>query len=267
VRLEISLRKRIRKAGMIVKRKGGYRRGYPVALLVGFEQDRAVVWQVFSHVVKPFLTLKVLGSRKDARALYDFHESVVEALRPVLREGVKSVVVVAPMRTTYNADFLNHVQKHHAYLTQSKSVGRVSFAELVGSASQLHSVAQLVKTGEFRESIAKTTSGEADNLVDALEKSLSQASSNRLVLFSLKEIEDAVYEEGKWGADAACLVLTNRYLAESCHRNRVQRLLQVSANKGVKTRVIDAETLAGKRITQFGGLVFFTNTSVRSYTD
>jgi len=52
-------------------------------------------------------------------------------------------------------------------------------------------------------------------------------------------------------------VLTDKYLAESGYKHRIHRLLQISANKKAKTRIIDAETPAGKRITQFGGLIFF----------
>jgi hypothetical protein len=83
-----------------VTRRRAYKRGYPVVLLVGFEGDRAILWQVFSHVVKLHLTLKLDGKRTDEMALYNFHESVIDALRPALKEGVRSIVVTTPMRTT-----------------------------------------------------------------------------------------------------------------------------------------------------------------------
>lgn len=241
-----------------MKTKRGYKRGYPVALLVGFEQAHAALWQVFSHVVKPHRTLKLAGRRTDERALYDFHESVLNALRPVLKEGVRSVVVTAPTKTNYTVDFMDHVRKHHAYLLQSKGPNKVTFAELVGSADQFHSVAELVKTKEFRELVVATTSGEADQIVSIIERSLS---SNQLVLFSLKEIEDAVYNQEKDDFSAAYLVLTDKYLAESGYKHRIHRLQQISANKKAKTRIIDAETPAGKRITQFGGLIFFISST------
>ena len=104
---------------------------------MGFEDDHGVLWQVFSNVVKLHLTLELGGKRSDKRVLYNFHESVVEALRPVLKEGVRSLVVAAPMKTTYAADFLDHVRKHHTYLIQSKGPNGATFAELVGSADNL----------------------------------------------------------------------------------------------------------------------------------
>jgi stalled ribosome rescue protein Dom34 len=242
-----------------VKRKRGYKRGYPVALLVGFENDHVVLWQIFSHVMKLYLTLELGGKRSDERVLYNFHESVVEALRPVLNEGVRSIVVAAPMKTTYAADFLDHVRKHHAYLIQSKSPNRATFAELVGSADQPNKVAEMVKTKEFGKLIADTTSGEVDHIVDALEKHLYSVDGSSVVLFSLKEIEEMVYDRERHSDfRTEYLLLTDKYLADSEDKNTIQRLLQISKNRKVKTRIVNAETPAGKRISQFGGIVFFT---------
>ena len=240
-----------------VGRKKGYKRGHLVALLVGFEADHAVLWEVFSHVVKLRLRLELGVRRTDERGVYNFHESVVGALRPVLKEGVRSVVVTAPMKTTYAADFLDHVRKHHMYLIQSRGLDRASFAELVGSADQPYKVAELVKTEEFRRLVEETTSGEAEYIVDMLEKHLSGIDGKSVILFSLEEIEDVVYDRGR-GDDfgAAHLLLTDKYVAESRDRNRVQRLLQISKNRKAKTRIVNAETRAGKRISQFGGIIF-----------
>ena len=237
-----------------------------MALLVGFEDDHAVFWRIFSRVVKLSLRLELEGKRTDEKALYNFHESVVDAIKPVLKEGVRSIVVAAPVRTTYAADFLEHVQKHHRYLIQSKSPNRANFAQLVGSADDLIKVAELVKTKEFSNLIAETTSEEADQVVDSLEKHLYGTGNDSVVLYSLKEIEDIVYsrEKGReFGTEY--LLLTDKYLAGSKSKNRIHRLLQVSKNKKVKTRIVNAETPAGNRISQFGGIVFFaTQTKQRA---
>ena len=80
--------------------KRRYTRGYPVALLVGFGEDHAVLWQIFSHAAKLIRTFKLSKKRTDRKALYSFHESMIDALRPLLNEGVRSIVVTAPMKTT-----------------------------------------------------------------------------------------------------------------------------------------------------------------------
>jgi len=176
----------------------------------------------------------------------------------MLKEGVRSIVVTAPKKTTYATDFLDHMRKHHTYLIQSKRQNRATFAELIGSADQPHRVAELVKTKEFRKLIAETTSEEADHIVNAFEKCLYSTDSKSVILFSLKEIEDMVYDRERHNDLTAYLMLTDKYLADSEDKNRIHRLLQISKNRKVKTRIVNAETPAGKRISQFGGIFFFT---------
>jgi stalled ribosome rescue protein Dom34 len=241
-----------------VKRKRRYRRGYSVAVLVGFEDDHAVLWRIFSRVAKRSVRLELDGKRTDEKALYTFHESLINALKPVLKEGVRTIVVVAPVRTSYATDFMDHAKKHHRYLTQSKSPNRANFAALVGSADNRVQVAELTKTKEFTELIAETTSEEADQAVNSLEKHLYGA-NNSVVLYSLKEIEGIVYSlEKSRESRTEHLLLTDKYLAECRQKNRINRLLQIAKNKKVKTRVVNAETAAGNRISQFGGIVFFS---------
>lgn len=242
-----------------MKQKHGYRRGYSVAILIGFEENRAILWRVFSNVVKPLATMELMRMRKDEKALYNFHEDVVNALRHVLEEGVKSIVVAAPLRTTYAEQFLNHVRKHHAWLTQDSGSGMAVFGRLVGLAGTFSEVANLVKTKEFRKLISETTSEEADRIVDVLEKRLNEIGSGTVVLYSLKEIENLIY--GQWkqsNLKPEYLMLTDRYLAEHKEKNRIHRLLQIAKNKNVKTRIVSAETAAGKRLSQFGGIICFT---------
>jgi len=230
-----------------------------VALLVGFEEEHAVLWQIFSRVVKLSLRVEFDGKRTDEKVLYNFHESVVDALKPALKEGVRTIVVTAPARTTYTKDFLEHIKKHHRYMIQSKSPNRANFAELVGSADDQIKVAELAKTKEFIDLIAETTSEEADQAVSSLDKHLYGAGNNSVVLYSLKEIEDNIYSpEKRSEVRTEFLLLTDKYLAGSMQKNSIHRLLQIAKNNNVKTRIIDAETAAGARISQFGGIVFFS---------
>ena len=75
----------------------------------------------------------------------------------------------------------------------------------------------------------------------------------------LKEIEDLIYDRDRRNAfRTEYLLLTTKYLGSSRDRNRIHRLLQISKNREVKTRILNAETSAGKRITQFGGILFLS---------
>ena len=231
-----------------------YRRGYPVALLIGLNQEGAVLWKVFSNIVKPERTVKISGSRGDPKAVYNFHEAVVDALRPTLKEGTRSVIVAAPPRTDFSQSFLSHIRSHHAWLTQGAN--KATFSEITGSASTLPEVAELAKKPVFRQAIAETTEQEEENLLGLLEKKLNMQGSEVLVLYSLEEIEDAVY--GSWlpGKPVPEYLLVNEnYPVSRRGKNRVQRLLQVATNRRVKTKTVKADSAAGKRLAQLGGMV------------
>lgn len=236
-------------------RKRGYRRGYPVAVLIGLDEYQAALWTVFSNVVKPLVTLRLGRVRSDEKALYSFHEGIVDALRNVFREGVKSIIVAAPLKTDFAPAFLDHVRKHDAWLVKSKGSDSATFGVLVGSAIKPHEVAELVKTKAFRDLIVETTAADAERIVDNLEKWLNDKAGTR-ILFSLEEVEDAICNpRANEKIRPEYLMLTDKYLQNNRERNRINRLLQISKNREVKTVIVGADTTAGKRLTQLGGLV------------
>jgi len=237
-----------------LSRKKGYRRGYPVATLVGLEEDRAVLWKVFSNVVKPEKTILLDGTWNDQKALYNFLESVINALRPALKEGVRSIIVAAPPRTRYAQTFVNHVGAHHAWLTHGPS--KASFSQTTGSATSTSEVAALARTPQFNRLIGESTEKESENLIDILEKHLNTTDQRASILYSLKEIEDLILSPHKPGTPKAeYLMLTNKYVTDSREKHRTNRLIQIATNKNVKTRIVDAESAAGQRLAQLGGMV------------
>ena len=229
-----------------------YKRGYPVAVLVGIEQDHAALWQIFSQVAKHQQTIPVNGDRKDQKAQYSFHETIVNALRPVLKEGVRSIIVASPPRSSYAQEFLSHIKAHHAWLLQGTN--KATFSQITGSASAPSQVAALTKTSTFKQLIEENATEETENLLEILEKRLNK--TDNLVLFSLQEAETLILNQQAPGKpQPEYLMLTDDYLAGSRQKNRVNRLMQIAAKNGVKTRVINAESNAGKRLTQLGGIV------------
>ena len=238
--------------------KRGYRRGYPVAILAGLEDDRAVLWKVFSNVVKPEKTLWLDGTSNDPKAAYNFHESIINALRPTLKEGVRSIIIASPARTNYAQRFIDHVRGHHAWLVQGPN--KAIFSEATGSASTLSEVAGLTRTPMFHQLISETTSEETENLIDLLEKRLNASNQNTIILYSLKETEDLIFGPQKSGRPKPeYLVLTDKYLSDSREKNRIHRLMQIATNRNVKTRIVEAESTAGLRLTQLGGMVCFAH--------
>ena len=233
------------------------KRGYPVAVLVGFEEKRAVLWQIFSKVVRHYATIEL--NAEDKKGLYNFRESIVNLLRPLLQEGVRSIVVAGPMKTDYARSFLDHVKKRHLWLFQDKSSSSAAFGELAGSAGSFREVSDLINAETFRKLLRETTSEDANHIMGALEKRLSEIDSGAMVLYSLEEIEGLVTRDWERGDPRPeYIVLTDRYLADNTEKNRVHRLLQISKNKRIRTKIVSAETKAGVRLSQLGGLVCFT---------
>jgi len=241
----------------ITMKQKNYKRGYPVAVLVGVEQEHAAIWHIFSQVAKQQQTIPLNGERKDQKVLYSFHETIINALRPVLKEGVRSIIVASPAKTSYTQDFLSHVTAHHSWLQAGSN--KATFSQITGSASMLPQVAALTKTSQFKELIQETATQETENLLEILEKRLNTA--DNLVLFSLQEVENLILGKQAPGKpQPEYLLLTDTYLACSRQKNRLYRLMQIAQNKKVKTRVINAESNAGKRLTQLGGIVCLAKT-------
>jgi stalled ribosome rescue protein Dom34 len=238
----------------MLKPKKRCKRGYPVAILLGIEEDTAVLWEVFSNVVKPQNTLHINGTRNNPKALYNFHESIINALRPTLKAGVRSIILASPARINHNQEFINHVCEHHKWLTQGPN--KAAFSKITGSASTPSQVAALTRAPLFHQIICETTAEETENLIEILEKRLNASDKDNLVLFSLEEAENLILNQQKPGSPKPeYLLLTDRYLAGNREKNRLHRLIQIATNKKVKTRIINAESPAGVRLTQLGGLI------------
>ncbi len=239
-----------------MKRKRRQRRGYPVAILAGLEDDQAVLWKVFSNVVKAERTLRLEGNRNDPKAVYNFHESIINALRPTLKEGIRSIIVASPTRTDHAQRFIEHVRRHHTWLVQGPN--KAVFSETTGSAGTLSEVAAMTRTAAFRQIVNETTSEETEGVIDTLEKCLSASNRETSVLYSLKEIEELIFGLPRSGSpEPEYLMLTDEYLLESCEKSRIHRLIQIAQNRNVKTRIVEAESTAGLRLTQLGGMVCF----------
>ena len=238
----------------MLKTKKAYKRGYAVAILAGLEKTHAALWKVFSKVVKPEKTLTIVGTRNNPKALYNFHESIINALRPTLKEGVRSIILVSPARTNYAQEFIDHIREHHTWLIQGTN--KAAFSEITGSASTLSQVAALTRTKAFRQLICETTAEETENLIEILEKRLNASEKNNLVLFSLEEAEALILNQQNTSRPKPeYLLLTDKYLADNREKNRLHRLMQIATNRKVKTRIVNAESPAGVRLTQLGGIV------------
>ncbi len=102
---------------------------------------------------------------------------------------------------------------------------------------------------------------ETENVIDLLEERLNAKNQDSTILYSLKEIEEMILGQQKPGTPRPeYLLITDKYLSDSKEKHRINRLIQIAANKSVKTTIIKSESTAGKRLTQLGGMVCITKT-------
>jgi stalled ribosome rescue protein Dom34 len=229
-----------------------YRRGYPVAILIGVEEEQASIWKVFSKVAKHQQTIRIGSDRKDQKGTYNLHETIINSLRPILKEGVRSVIIASSSKTSYAQDLQNHIRAHHSWLSQGANKATISL--IVGSASTPPQVAALTQKPIFKQLIIENAKEETENLLEILERRLNKADD--LVLFSLEEAEKLILSQQLPGKpQAEYLLLTDNYLVKSRQKSRLHRLMQIAQNKKVKTKVINVESDAGARLTQLGGLI------------
>jgi len=212
--------------------------------MIGIQDNEAAVWNIYSESVKP-------GQRITEETPYELHESIVDALRPKINQGVKTVLVASSDEKDY-AGFMNHVEKHHSWLIKGWDLNKATFEHVPMAAMDERQVRGIVKTNSFKEKLSTASSRDMVNVMKVLEERLNDPDRIDTLLFSLQEIEAHVYGSG----DADYLLVTDEF--HERHRRRTHRLLQISANRKIQIRIIPANTAAGARVNQFGGLVCLT---------
>lgn len=243
------------------RKKSRKKRGYPVALLIGFESKEVFIWQIFSESLKLHETISLSKNREllAENELYNFHEKIIDKLRPSIKEGLRSIILVSARNSPFSEKFQKHIQKHHKWLTQETSANFLMIGILEGSVRNLDFISELVQTEAYQDTLSQLTTQEASNIIDDLEEHLNKVAQGEVVLYSLQDIEELTYGQWRYGKrQPEYVMLTNDFLRKHKQKHRLHRLLQILENKKVKTKIIDADTVAGERITQFGGLICFT---------
>ncbi len=239
------------------------KRGFAICVLVGFAAQAVHFWRVFSESVRHYKTLRLPRKWKNAsdKDIYRFYEDVLDLLRPIMDEGLKSILLAAPRDKDWTDGFLEHIHRHHRWLVGSRGNNQASFGQVVGSAHSLGGVRYLLEQEPTQAEVNRITSEEAYYLTKALEKSINVNAAGSMVLYGLKEIEKAVYEGGKKddsvGDRIDYLLLTDEFLDNHPNKGRIYRLKQIAENKGIITKVVVEDSPAGGRIEQFGGIICF----------
>jgi stalled ribosome rescue protein Dom34 len=222
-------------------------RGYPIAVLIGLNEHRACVWDVYSRSIKPDKVIEKENSD------YNFNEALINQLRPKVKQGVKTIFLASTEEKDYKKLY-QHIEKHQRWLIKGYELNRATIRYLEGSAMNNDAVNQLIKESGLRKTIKQASQEDVGRVMGVLEQRLSTAKGIDNLLFTLNEIEEAVY-----GLESRLeyILVTTEFQRK--HRRRTHRLLQIAQNKNIKTMTIEANTPMGARLTQFGGLISITN--------
>ncbi len=246
-----------------MKDKRRQKRGYHVAVLVGFDEQAIHIWYVFSESVKKVKTISLSRKWKNAddRDKVQFYEKIINEFRSSINQGLKSILLASPPNSSLSHNFLEYIKKHHRWLIDSRGDSQVSYGILTGNARNLEETWHLLQQEENKEIIKRTTAQEAYLLMKQLEKSINLDQVNYRVVYGLNEIEEIILKGGKKDKKVAnkldYLLMTDELLENSKQNNRLYRLKQIAENKGIITKIISNESLAGIRINEFGGIICF----------
>jgi stalled ribosome rescue protein Dom34 len=239
------------------------KRGYSLAILVGFDQQIIHFWKLYSQRFKLYkrLTLPKKWKNCDDKQHYHYHEDIIDVLRPLIHEGVKSILLADLPDNDFTDRFLEHITKHHRWLIRSKRKNQVSFGQIKGKASSFKEVRWLLDQEKTQKILKSITLREGDLLIAQLEKTVNTEKKKQKVFYGLKELETLIYMGGKKDDSASkkvdYLIMTDNYLNEHKQKGRIYRLKQIAENKGINTKILPEESHAGARIQEFGGILAF----------
>jgi stalled ribosome rescue protein Dom34 len=214
--------------------------------MIGIQGLEAVTWDVYSESVKR-------GQKIDEASPYRLYEVIVDAVRPKIKQGVKTILVASTDEKDY-ASFMSHIERHQSWLLKGWELNKATFEHLPMAAMDERQVREILKTNGFKKRLSEASSVDMKHVMEVLEERLNDPDGIETLLFSLDEIESHIYG----GGEAACMLVTDQF--HERHRRRAHRLLQVAANRSTQTSIVSTDTAAGARLTQFGGLVCLIKT-------
>ena len=246
---------------MAKKRKRRPKRGHPIAILIGLHDNDAVFWRIFSETIR--LHSKINRGRKrrnqNKMHLFHFHEEIINTLRPIIKEGIRSVILLSPPKVEFSDEFLNHVNKHHSWLLK-RGDNQVVFSKLVGNQAKTHKDVYYLKTQEhFKEIVEETSNQEGLLILAELTKIINKNEKFSKVLYTWKEIDHELnlFRQNSNFPKPNYIVLTEEYLKKSKNRNKAHRILQIAKNLEIKTKIVSEESEAGIIVEKFGGLICY----------
>ncbi len=246
---------------MVKKRKKQVKRGHPIAILIGLHDNNAVFWRIFSENIRLHFRIKRGRKRRnqDKKQLYHFHEEIINILRPIVKEGIRSVILLSPPKEEYSNEFLNHVNKHHSWLLK-KGDNQVVFSKIIGNQAKTQKDVYYLKTQNyFKDIVDKTSNQEGLLILEELTEIINKNEKFSKILYTWREIDTELrlIKQNPNLPKPNYIILTEEYLKNPKNRNKTHRILQIAKNLEIKTKIVKLESKAGAIVEQFGGLICY----------
>jgi len=246
---------------MAKKNKRRVKRGHPIAILISLHDNDAVFWRIFSEVIKLYFKIKRGRKRRnqDKKQLYHFHEEIINVLRPIIKEGIRSIILLSPPKEEYSNEFLNHVNKHHSWLLK-KGDKQVVFSKIIGNQAKTQKdVYYLKKQKYFKDIVDETSNQEGLLILKKLTEIINKNEKFSKILYTWRKIDYELRLIKKYPnlPKPNYIILTEEFLENPKNRNKTHRILQIAKNLEIKTKIVKQESEAGAIVDQFGGLVCY----------
>jgi len=245
----------------MVKRKKRKKRGHPIAILIGLHNNDAVFWKLISETIRLHFQINRGRKRKNQniKQLYHFHEEIINVLRPIIKEGIRSVILLSPPKEEYSDEFLNHVSKHHSWLLK-RGDKQVVFSKIIGNQAKTQKDVSYLRTQEyFKEIVDEISNQEGLLILEELTEIINKNEKFSKILYTWREVDHELrlIKQNPNLTKPNYIILTEEYLKNPKNRNKTHRILQIAKNLGIKTKIVSQESEAGAIVDKFGGLVCY----------
>ncbi len=246
---------------MTKRNKKRIKRGHQIAILIGLHDNDAILWKIYSETIRFHSRIKRGRKRKsqNKKHLYHFHEEIINELRPIIKEGIRSVILLSPPKEEFSDEFLTHVNKHHSWLLK-KGDRQVVFSKIIANQAKTQKDVYYLKTQEdFKDIVDETSNQEGLLILEELTEIINKNEKFSKILYTWREIDNELrlIKQNSNLPKPNYIILTEEFLKNPKNRNKTHRILQIAKNLEIKTKIVKQESEAGAIVDQFGGLVCY----------
>ena len=208
------------------------KKGYSIGLCIAFNEWGARVYQLLSLKSKLIKNI-TLGKKYvnfDQKELYKFNESIIDIIRPLIREQNRAIVIVAPKKSKYFEYFSLHIKKGHRWLD---SVAFEQFDAEIQNNEQMHS---LFQNEQFKQAIGIARAEESAVIEHDLNKYLNKLedASREKVIYGLQDLERFLLDLSSANRKVnGILLISEEFLESRKGHPKMQRVRQLAKNKGI----------------------------------